>query len=51
MMLFRLLFMLPFVQVTALWCDIVGHEPVFNLIWMELVCVKGHVAAGDFLVN
>lgn len=35
----------------SLWCEIVGPEPVFNLIWMEFMCVKGHVAGGDFQVN
>lgn len=35
----------------SLWCDIVGHEPVFGLIWLEFLCMKGHVAGGDFQVN
>lgn len=51
MMLFRLEFPAPISAGHSLWCETVGYEPVFNLIWMEFLCIKGHVAGGDFQVN
>lgn len=50
-MLCRLVFTAPISAGHSLWLEIVGHEPVFDLIWMEFMSVKGHVAVGDVQVH